>query len=119
MLVEPITDTGNRMVPSAQARLPAEMGMIQNEKSAKEAEKQVEMANSAHLEELAADLQKNLKIMHNVDLQFSVHETSGQVMVIVRDESSGKVIREIPPKEVLNLAAKFDEMIGLILDKQG
>jgi uncharacterized FlaG/YvyC family protein len=40
-------------------------------------------------------------------------------MIQVREESTGKLIREIPSREVLNLAAKFDEMVGLIMDKKG
>ena len=118
MLVEPIIDTGSSMALSTQARLPAS-GVVQNDQDGKDVQQPFGGANSAHLEELAADMQKNLKIMHNVDLQFSVHEASGQIMVTVMDETSGKVIREIPPREILNLAAKIDEMIGLILDKQG
>ena len=118
MLVEPINDTGSSMALSTQARLSAS-GVVQNVQGGKDVQQPFEAENSAKMEKLAADMQKNLKIMHNVDLRFSVHEASGQIMVVVMDESSGKVIREIPPKEILNLAARFDEMIGLILDKQG
>ncbi len=60
-----------------------------------------------------------MKFISDVDLQFSVHEASGQVVVVVREESTGKVIREIPSTEVLNLAAKFDDMVGMLLDKKG
>jgi flagellar protein FlaG len=54
-----------------------------------------------------------------VDLQFSVHEASGEIMVTVRDESSGEVIREIPPSEMLDLAARLGEMVGLLFDQTG
>jgi len=57
--------------------------------------------------------------MHNVDLQFSVHKASEQIMVTVIDESTGKVIREVPPIEMLELAAKMDEMVGIIFDQKG
>jgi uncharacterized FlaG/YvyC family protein len=41
------------------------------------------------------------------------------MMVKVMDGSTGQTIREIPPTEVLNLAARLDEMIGLIFDQKG
>ncbi|UCH01215.1 MAG: flagellar protein FlaG, partial [Deltaproteobacteria bacterium] len=37
----------------------------------------------------------------------------------VMEGSTGEVIREIPPVEILNLAAKLDEMVGLIFDQRG
>ena len=57
-------------------------------------------------------------MIRDVDLQFSVHEGSGDdVMVTVTDAASGEVIREIPPSEVLNIAARLDEMIGVLFDQ--
>jgi flagellar protein FlaG len=97
-------------------RLPGNPGALQK---GEKAHQPVQEPDTEHLKALAADVQKNLQIMHNVDLQFSVHEASGRMMVVVKEESSGKVIREIPAKEVLNLAAKLDEMIGLLVDKKG
>jgi flagellar protein FlaG len=40
-------------------------------------------------------------------------------MVTVVDESTGKVVREIPSQELLDLAAKIDEMVGMIFDQKG
>ena len=71
------------------------------------------------VEEIAGNLQSNLNAIHNVDLQFSVHDSSGRIMVTVKDGTTGQVIREVPPSDILNLAAKLDEMIGLIFDERG
>jgi len=60
-----------------------------------------------------------ITMIHNVEFQFSIHEGSGQVLVKVMDAGSGEVIREIPPSEMLNLAARLDEMIGLLFDQVG
>ena len=70
------------------------------------------------MEALAADLQSNLKIIHDVELNFSVHKASGRIIVTVLNEATGEKIREIPSEDLLNLAAKFDEMIGLIFDRK-
>jgi len=112
MLVEPINVSGKSMAPPARAGPPTGKGIVPSDKQVKE-------PDPPRLAEMAASVQKSLNIMHNVDLRFSVHEASGQVMVTVTDESSGKVIREIPPLEILQLAAKLDEMVGMIFDKKG
>lgn len=116
MLVESVENTAISEALPTEARLPAGTGMAPKDEAA---EKPVHEPSTADLKELAADVQENLKFINDVNLQFSVHEASGRVMVIVREESTGKVIREIPPKEVLDLAAKIDEMVGMLLDKKG
>ncbi len=116
MLVESVKNTAISEALPVQAGLPAGTGMSPKDEAA---EKPVHEPSAADLKELAADVQENLKFINDVDLQFSVHEASGQVMVVVREGSTGKLIREIPPKEVLDLAAKFDEMVGLIMDRKG
>ena len=116
MIVEPVKNTEGGMASPVQAKHAAEAGQAPGDKGAA---KPVQKPNPENLAELADAVQQNLKLMHNVDLQFSVHKASGQVMVVVREESTGKVIREIPPKEVLNLAAKFDELAGMLLNKKG
>jgi len=116
MIVKPITVLGKSEALPAQARLSAEQATNQKDKAVQQP---VKRENLPDLEELAADVQKNLNIMHNVELKFSVHKASGQMMITVVDESTGKVVREIPSSEILELAAKMDEMVGMIFDKKG
>ena len=116
MLVKPVTGSGESIALSSQTRLPAGQEAIQRYDNA---EKSVQTLSPAELSELAADTQKNMNIIHNVNLQFSVNKESGRVMVIVTDETTGKVIREIPPEEIVKFAEKFDEMVGMIFDKKG
>ena len=116
MRVEIITSSVKSQSPPVQARLPAEQAMNQKEKEVQPPGKRENLPDP---EELVADVQKNLNIMHNVDLQFSVHKSSGQMMITVIDESTGKVVREIPSSEILELAARMDEMVGMIFDKKG
>jgi len=54
----------------------------------------------------------------NVQLKFSIHEETKQIMVTVKNIKTDEVIREIPPKEVLDLAAKILEMVGILVDKK-
>ena len=116
MRVGPITASVKSEAPAVRARLPAEQATNQKDKEVQQPVKSLDLPD---LEELAADVLKNLNIMHNVDLQFSVHKASGKIMVTVVDESTGKVVREIPQSEILELAAKMDEMVGMIFDQKG
>ncbi len=63
-------------------------------------------------------VQHEIQKMSNVGLQFSVHESTGRTIVKVVDKETGALIREIPAKELLNLAAKIEEMMGILFDKR-
>jgi flagellar protein FlaG len=52
------------------------------------------------------------------DLKIQVHEKTGNIIVKVTSKESGKVIREIPPKELLDLAARIEEMTGILFDEK-
>ena len=54
---------------------------------------------------------------YKTDLKFELHEKSGEYMIKVLKESDGSVIREIPPKKVLDMVAYFKELLGIIVDK--
>ncbi len=116
MLVGSVTESGKSMLLADQAKLPVSQNTAQRNDDAKKA---VQAPSLAELSELASDVQKNMNIIHNVNLQFSVNKDSGRIMVIVTDETTGKVIREIPPEEIVRFAEKFDEMVGMIFDKKG
>lgn len=51
------------------------------------------------------------------DLSIEVHRGTGKIMVQVISKTDGKVIREIPPEELLDLAAKMEEVVGAIFNK--
>lgn len=53
-----------------------------------------------------------------IRLSFEFHEGSGQMMVKVIDQESGEVVKEVPPLEVLETAARIREFVGLLLDKR-
>jgi len=111
MIVEPITiSTKTTPNPSPQAKGERADGRPEREQSEPKPD------DVARLTKIVADIQKNLQLNKNVDLDFSVNHGSGDIVITVRDESTGKVIREIPPEEIRNLASKVDSMAGLILD---
>ena len=47
-------------------------------------------------------------------IQFTVDSRTGKQVVIVAEKETGRVIRQIPPEEMLELAAKMKELVGII-----
>jgi flagellar protein FlaG len=64
------------------------------------------------------NVQHEIQKVRNLGLQFSVHKATGRTMVKVVDKETEKLIREIPPEDLLNLVDKLDEMIGILFDKK-
>ncbi len=54
----------------------------------------------------------------NEKISFVLHDASGRLMVKVVNSGTGEVIREIPPKEVLDGEARIREAIGLFLNRK-
>ncbi len=54
----------------------------------------------------------------NVSLRFQVHDSSERMMVQVVDINTNRVIKEIPPEELLDLVGNIREMIGVLLDEK-
>ena len=88
----------------------------ENEKIREARQEQQEEEGKPTLAEKVVDVQKSLDIVQDTKLQFSIHEATGEEIIIVSDKSSGELIREIPSEEFLDLAAKIDQMVGLIFD---
>ncbi len=115
MYVETASLSGKSCNPLSQASIPTQGQIPTERKGRSEGEKKT--PDISNMKEVLVDLQKKMKMFHNIGLNFSVHEASGEVIVTVVDEDVGEVIREIPPAEVLDLAAKLEGICGLIFDR--
>jgi len=104
MNIEPINISQKNSAPGTQKRRPADNAV----------KKPVKEPDSQQIKAQVKDVQNKL---NNVDLHFSVHKSSGTIMVTVTEKASGKVIREIPSSETLHLAAKLEQMVGMIFDQ--
>ena len=116
MLIESVNKSVKNVTPAVQTEVAFVKGPVSNSREGPKEEQRLEFSDIA---DRVADTQRNLNIMHDKNLNFSVHQASGQIMVTVTDETTGEVIREIPSSELLNLAAKLDEMVGILFDQKG
>jgi uncharacterized FlaG/YvyC family protein len=116
MLIESVNGSAKNVTPTVQTEVAVARGSVSNSREGPKEEQRLEFSEIA---DRVADTQRNLNIMHDRNLNFSVHQASGQIMVTVTDETTGEVVREIPSSELLNLAAKLDEMVGILFDQKG
>ena len=64
---------------------------------------------------------KTLDIMMEIrqrSVQFERDETSGTNIIRVIDDSTGEVIRQMPPDELLNFMRNLTKMLGNFLDEK-
>jgi flagellar protein FlaG len=52
------------------------------------------------------------------DIKIQVNSSTGDISVKVISEETGKVIREIPSQEMLELAARMEEISGVLFDQK-
>jgi flagellar protein FlaG len=70
----------------------------------------------AELKQVVEQIQGQLDSM-NISLQYSVYgDNDSKIAVKVVDRDTGKVIREIPSKEMQALQTKMRELVGMIFD---
>ena len=56
--------------------------------------------------------------LFNRRLDFQVDKDTQRIVVKVIDTETDKVIKEIPPEQLVQLAAKIQEMVGLLVDEE-
>lgn len=78
---------------------------------------QTQPGDKKKVEAISAAMNHFVQLM-NADLQFSVHEKTGRVMVKLVDESTKEVLKEIPSEEFLDMVAKIQEYVGMMIDKK-
>ena len=69
----------------------------------------------AEVKQTAAELTKALK-QQNSDLSVSVDETTGTMVVRIMDNSTGEVVKQIPPKQFMEAKISMNNIVGLLID---
>ena len=73
-------------------------------------------ASREQVKQMVDEMQSQINRM-SVNLQFSTYGESGEhIAVVVSNKDTGKLIREIPSKEIQHLYAKMSELAGMILN---
>ena len=91
---------------------------VQSEAYSRNDESSDEKGNVKITRELLNELQDDLEKMHSIGLRFSVHDGTGRTIIKIVDKETDTLIREIPPEDFLDLAARLDEMVGILFDRE-
>ncbi len=108
----PMQGSSSRQLPDVQAQEVAQAAQANAQKNAEQTELSVE--------KLQAAVEKMNELMQNGQrsLNFSVDDSTDQVVVKVLDTSTDEVVRQIPSEETLKFAEYLEGMVGLIFDQQ-
>lgn len=68
------------------------------------------------LEEYLGDVKERLA-KSNVELKFTFHEDTGALQVELINAENDKIVRKIPPDELIKLSSSLKEMAGAFLDR--
>lgn len=71
----------------------------------------------ASVDQAVTQLQDHVQSVHR-ELRFKVDENTGQTVVRVVDQETGRLIRQVPNQNVLDLNAFLDSISGLLLQEQ-
>ncbi len=73
-----------------------------------------------HREELGDHIDQLNGILRFFDrkLAFELHEGTSRYLVRVVETETEEILREIPPEEVLDMVARIEEMVGLVIDER-
>jgi flagellar protein FlaG len=75
-----------------------------------------EALSKEDLEEVARFLNESTDLF-NVSLSFQINEDIDRVIVSVTDKTTDEVIRQIPPDEIIRLAERLHEMVGVLFNQ--
>lgn len=83
----------------------------------KEAEKVSQKGLTEQVKQKVNEINAQLKLA-NHSIRFSIDDKSKDLVVKVVDTKTEKIIREIPPEEVLRLREHMKELSGMIVEEE-
>lgn len=101
---------------SGLGRLRQEHKQPQDLRESREKEKKEPIERDV-LEEMVQDVDHYLADMR-VNLNFRLHDDTGDMVLQVVSAETGEVIRQLPPDEILELRAKLEDLRGLLFESK-
>lgn len=97
-------------------QLPGVANQVRVEGS-RETQSEVEPLNEAMLERSIEQANKALEV-HNRHIAREVHDVTKTVIYTLKDNETGEVIQEFPPRKIQDMIAKMWELAGLFVDER-
>ncbi|MBS4208347.1 flagellar protein FlaG [Bacillus sp. FJAT-50079] len=70
------------------------------------------------VEKIVDGLNDFLKATTHTNLKFEFHDKLNEYYVTIVDEVTKEIVKEIPPKKMLDMFAAMTEFLGLMVDKK-
>ncbi|WP_018249167.1 flagellar protein FlaG [Orenia marismortui] len=113
-----ISESSNiRSAVSINSNQSQKVEQLNNQEVKEEFQAQNNKQSKENVENSLKELNDAVQAVHK-DLKFELHDESERMMVKVMDLDKHKVIKELPPEEVLDMVGKIKEMVGLIIDEK-
>jgi len=77
-----------------------------------------EAADTAELRQFAEALESVTQRL-NSDVRLSVDDETGRVVATIIDRKTREVIRQVPLQDLLDIAARLNDLVGLLFDAEG
>ena len=77
-----------------------------------------ESTNGSDLGQFAEALESVTKRL-NSNIRLDIDEPTGRVVAKIIDRDTNEVVRQIPPEEMLRIAARLNDLVGLLFDAEG
>merc|ERR1712224_754444 len=74
--------------------------------------------NTSEINNLVSSANQLVDAVSNNKVNFQYDESKDQHIVLVRDIDTNEIIREIPPKEMLDLLKNLEDITGIIYDNK-
>jgi flagellar protein FlaG len=69
------------------------------------------------IESVTRQIDSYLRSM-NKSLQFRVDQATGEMVVTIRDDETGEVIRQVPGEDALRIAQRIEDSLSALLDEK-
>lgn len=81
-------------------------------------EQSVNQVTKQELEKVIDNLNRFFGVAGQPYLKFKIHDETDQLMVSIMDLETKRIVRELPPKEVLDMQARIQHFVGLLIDEK-
>ncbi len=61
---------------------------------------------------------ENIAASLNYKIEYEINRETKRIAVKIIDKNTKKIIREIPPEEILKFLKNFEKMLGLLFDRR-
>ncbi|WP_043310580.1 flagellar protein FlaG [Pseudomonas sp. ML96] len=111
--LNPALATGRSVVAQPAGRQAGSAGPSSEEQAAKAAAGEAKDVSREQVESAVSTIQEFVQSVRR-NVNFTLDDGSGRVVVKVTDASSGDIIRQIPSEEALQLAESLEEVRSLL-----